>query len=322
MDSPDSDATRSDTEGRAADHGDEVRTDEPNAAKADKVDATQGEASAPDAKPHEAPAADAAPNALHPTLAFKLVLPNFEGPLDLLLHLIHEHKIDILDIPIALITEKYLQALKAMKEIDLDVAGEFIRMAATLLHIKSRILLPEAEPDLEEEAPKDDPREELVRRLLEYQKYKAAAEALGSRALLGRQVFTRRARLEPTPRPEGDIGLAEVSVFKLIETLSKVLKDKAPEPLHEVNLEQFDLSGTMARLAERLRHEPHTSFITLLEAARDRISILMTFLAILEMCKMRLLRIVQEEESDDILVTARSPEALASAVRLFKDDYQ
>ena len=101
-----------------------------------------------------------------------------------------------------------------------------------------------------------------------------------------------------------------------------MLKDKAPEPHHEVNLEQFDLSGTMARLAERLRHEPHTSFITLLEAARDRISILMTFLAILEMCKMRLLRIVQEEESDDILVTARSPEALASAVKLFKDDYQ
>lgn len=258
----------------------------------------------------------------NPTLAFKLVLPNFEGPLDLLLHLIHEHKIDILDIPIALITEKYLQMLKTMKEIDLDIAGEFIRMAATLAHIKSRILLPEAQPDPEEEAPQEDPREDLVRRLLEYQKYKAAAEVLGGRALLGRQVFTRRARMEAAPRPEGGIGLAEVSIFKLIETLAKVLRDKAPEPHHEVNLEQFDLGGTMARLAERLRRAPHTSFITLLEEARDRITILMTFLAILEMCKMRLLRIVQEEDSDDILVTARQPEALMSAVAFFKDDYQ
>ena len=258
----------------------------------------------------------------NPTLAFKLVLPNFEGPLDLLLHLIREHKIDILDIPIALITEKYLEMLKAMKELDLDIAGEFILMAATLAHIKSRILLPEAQPDPEEDVPQEDPRAELVRRLLEYQKYRAAAEVLGARALLGRQVFARRARAEALPRPEGEIGLAEVSIFKLIETLAKVLKDKAPEPLHEVELERFDLGGAMARLAECLQQSPRTSFVTLLEAARDRITILMTFLAILEMCKMRLLRIVQEEGSDDILVTARRPEALASAVAFFKDDYQ
>lgn len=257
-----------------------------------------------------------------PALAFKLVLPNFEGPLDLLLHLIREHKIDILDIPIALITEKYLEMLRTMKELDLDIAGEFILMAATLAHIKSRILLPEAQPDPEEDVPQEDPREELVRRLLEYQKYRAAAEVLGGRALLGRQVFARRARVEAAPPTGGEVGLAEVSIFKLIETLSKVLRDKAPEPHHEVKLEQFDLGGTMARVAARLQEAPHTSFIALLEAAQDRISILMTFLAILEMCKMRLLRIVQEEDGGDILVSARHPEALADAVAFFKDDYQ
>lgn len=258
----------------------------------------------------------------NPTLAFKLVLPNFEGPLDLLLHLIREHRIDILDIPIALITEKYLATLQAMKELDLDIAGEFVLMAATLAHIKSRILLPEAQPEPDEDAPQEDPREELVRRLLAYQKYKAAAESLGTRALLGRQVFTRRARIEAVPHSQSEIGLVEVPIFKLIETLAQVLKTKAPEPHHEVLLEQLNLGNTMGRLVTLLQKTPRSSFITLLETAHDRVTILMTFLAILEMCKMRLLRIIQEEGSDDILVSARDPEALAEATALFQDDYQ
>ncbi|MDR0966164.1 MAG: segregation/condensation protein A [Myxococcales bacterium] len=274
--------------------------------------------------PPRDPAHSGAPPAIAtPSLAFQLVLPNFEGPLDLLLHLIREHRIDILDIPIALITEKYLETLRAMKELDLDIAGEFVLMAATLAHIKSRILLPEAEADPEELAPQADPREELVRRLLAYQKYRAAAESLGTRALLGRQVFTRRARLDAVPRPEGELGLIEVSVFKLIETLAKVLKERTPEPQHEVRIEQqLNLGDTMGRVIAMLQKTPRTSFVTLLQTARDRVTILMTFLAILEMCKMRLLRIVQEEGSDDILVAAPAPEALTRAAVLFKDDYQ
>src|SRR5215510_14510249 len=118
---------------------------------------------------------------------FQLTLPNFEGPLDLLLHLIREHRLDIFDIPIALITQKYLEYLARMREINLDIAGEFLVMASTLAHIKSRLLLPrqEIQGDLEPEE-QSDPRAELVRRLLEYQKYRDAAQALCARPLLDR----------------------------------------------------------------------------------------------------------------------------------------
>src|SRR6476661_3376697 len=130
----------------------------------------------------------------NPQDAFRIALPNFEGPLDLLLHLIREHKLDIFDIPIALITEKYLEHLALMREINLDIAGEFLVMASTLLHIKSRLLLPKQETT---EVPADnddhlDPRAELVRRLLEYQKYKDAAQQLAGNDLLDRDVFPRR----------------------------------------------------------------------------------------------------------------------------------
>ena len=254
--------------------------------------------------------------------AFKCVLPNFEGPLDLLLHLIGEHKVDILDIPIALITEKYLETLRAMRELDLDIAGEFLLMAATLAHIKSRILLPEASPDDEEEEPQADPREELVRRLLEYQKYKAAAEALGEFPILGKKVFTRKARSVLDRSGEEETVLAEVPVFRLVELLAKVLKEKNPDPFHEVHLENFNLTETMDRIVSLLRRSPRTSFLALLGGSHDRVSILMTFLAILEMCKMRLLKLVQTEGSDDIYITAPQPDSLARAVSLFKDDYQ
>lgn len=258
-----------------------------------------------------------------PADAFRCVLPNFEGPLDLLLHLIGEHKVDILDIPIALITEKYLETLRVMKELDLDVAGEFLLMAATLAHIKSRMLLPgETEPDADEDEPQEDPREELVRRLLEYQKYKAAGEMLGSRALLGRQVFTRKAP-GAAERPAADgSGLVEVPVFRLVEILAKVLKDKGPDPFHEVHLENFNLTETMSRIVAMLQKTPRTSFTALLEEGRSRTAILMTFLSILEMCKMRLLRISQEADGGEIYVAARDPGALDKALLLFRDDYQ
>ena len=134
--------------------------------------------------------------------AFVIALPNFEGPLDLLLHLIREHQLDIFDIPIALITEKYLGHLKAMQQIDLDIAGEFLVMAATLLHLKSRLLLPRdpsGELDAAAAEEQGDPRAELVRRLLEYQKYKDAAEQLVNNDLLDREVFTRRVQHEAVP---------------------------------------------------------------------------------------------------------------------------
>ena len=134
--------------------------------------------------------------------AFRVALPTFEGPLDLLLHLIREHKVDVLDIPISLIAEKYNASLELMRELNLDVAGEFLVMAATLAHIKSRMLLPRSEPaagDLDPEA-EGDPRLELVRRLLTYQKYREAARELAEHPLLGRDVFSRQHVAAPEAR--------------------------------------------------------------------------------------------------------------------------
>ena len=125
---------------------------------------------------------------------FHIQLPSFEGPLDLLLHLIKKHELDILDLPIAFVTERYLEYLRVMRELDLDVAGEYLLMAATLAHIKSKMLLPQVpgeQQDDDEDGEPLDPRLELIRRLLEYQKYKNAAENLGSRAVAGRDVFGR-----------------------------------------------------------------------------------------------------------------------------------
>lgn len=252
--------------------------------------------------------------------AFRIALPSFEGPLDLLLHLIREHRIDVFDIPISLITEKYLEAIKAMKELDLDIAGEFLLMAATLAHIKSRMLLPDAEPAPEDEQDQHDPRAELVKRLLEYQKYKAAAEELARQDLLDREVFTRRAQPELVPLAEGEVGLVEVSIFKLVEALYRMLKEVKAEVPHQVFIDRVSLSETITSVIERLRAEPRSSYNTILGDTRDRQRIVITFLALLEMCKMRLIRIFQEQDGGDIFVSAVDPDALGADE--IKDDYK
>jgi segregation and condensation protein A len=252
-----------------------------------------------------------------PRDAFRIALPNFEGPLDLLLHLIREHKLDILDIPIALITEKYLAHLERMREINLDIAGEFLVMASTLLHLKSRMLLPRDETPAGDGADtgqeQRDPRAELVRRLLEYQKYKAAADQLLQADLLDRTVFTRRVRHEAVPLDPNEIGLQELSIYKLIEALDRVLKALEPQKQHEVMRERLSLSQAMYHIAAKVRavgEGGQLSFFALFEGARVRSRVVITFLALLEMCKHGLLRVVQAEGSDDILISARS-EALA-----------
>ncbi len=278
---------------------------------------------APEALPpaEAAPAPEAAPGPLNPGQAFRIALPSFEGPLDLLLHLIREHKIDIFDIPIALITEKYLQTLKLMKELDLDIAGEFLLMAATLAHIKSRMLLPNPEPVPEEDEPQADPREELVKRLLQYQKFKAAADELARQDLLDREVFTRRAHLDQIPLGDNEVGFVEVSIFKLIQALDRALKNAKVEIQHQVLVDRISLSETITAMVERLKATPRSSLLTVLEGNRSRLQILMTFLALLEMTKLGLIRIYQEEGEDDILISARDPESLGGPAEI-KDDYK
>ncbi|MCY1003805.1 segregation/condensation protein A [Myxococcus sp. MISCRS1] len=247
-----------------------------------------------------------------PADAFRVALPNFEGPLDLLLHLIKEHRVDIFDIPLALITEKYLEHLERMREINLDIAGEFLVMASTLAHLKSRMLLPRqdavAVPEGGEalaavEEP-EDPRAELVRRLLEYQKYKDAAEHMARQDILGRDVFARSVPVEAVPIPEEEVGLQEFSVLKLIEALDRVLERLTPKVQHEVVREKITLSEAILRIVGRLRPHGQVLFESLFneEDTPTRQEIVVTFLAVLEMVKRRLIRVVQDEPLGPILL--------------------
>jgi segregation and condensation protein A len=243
--------------------------------------------------------------------------PPFEGPLDLLLHLVKEHQVEIFDIPIARITESYLETLKALRDLDIDIAGEFLGMAAQLMLIKSRLLLPRTEVAEDASTPDDqgiDPRAELVRRLLEYQKYKAAGEELGSRDILDRTVFVRRVRPERAAGQEGPEGLADVSVFKLIEALDRALAHALPATAHEILTDRLTISDAIIRVAEVLRLQRRATFEELLAGPSDRrhtrADVIATFLAILEMAKLKLIRIYQSPLEDaapggEILVEAR-----------------
>jgi segregation and condensation protein A len=241
--------------------------------------------------------------------AFRIALPNFEGPLDLLLHLIREHRVDIFDIPLALIVEKYLEYLERMRELNLDIAGEFLVMASTLAHLKSRMLLPRQDVVAQEQVGEvlaveeaGDPRAELVRRLLDYQKYKDSAEQLAKQDLLGRDVFTRNVPMEEVPIPEEEVGLQEFSVLKLIEALDRVLERLTPKVQHEVVLERLSLSDATLRVVERLRGQEQVTFVSLFPEGSTRQEIVITFLAILEMVKRRLIRVRQDEPLKDIIL--------------------
>ena len=172
-------------------------------------------------------------------LDYTFRLEGFEGPLDLLLHLIQKNELDIFNIPIALITEQYLEYLQLMKVLNLDIAGEYLLMASTLLHIKSKMLLPKSSEGEEER--EEDPRAELVRRLLEYQKYKQAALELEKRPLLDRDVFIRLTPAEAEEAPEEE--RIEVNLFELLEAFRKVLERVKPEGVHEVVLESHQRGG-------------------------------------------------------------------------------
>jgi segregation and condensation protein A len=223
----------------------------------------------------------------------------FEGPLDLLLHLIKKNEVSITDIPIAAITEQYLATLELMQSLNLDVAGEFLVMAATLIHIKSRMLLPAGadEPDEDEGI---DPRDELVRRLLEYQRYKEAASVLEQREILTRDVFIRGggSTEEVSPR-----GFREISIFELLGALKRVIERLPKDAFHEVTLEKITREK-MTLLLDKLHERGSLVFESLFEGVRSRMEIVVTFLAMLELVKVRAIRIVQEELGGPILIEA------------------
>jgi segregation and condensation protein A len=267
-----------------------------------------------------------------PSLSYKIELPDFEGPLDLLLHLVKKHELDILNIPIAFITDQYLKTLDIMRALDLDVAGEYLLMAATLAHLKSRELVP---PDPAEEQLLDgdgdddedlDPRQELIRRLLEYQKYKEAAGQLGDRPVTGRNVWPRGATAEDVAGVHvlpGGAPLAEVPVFKLIEALEKVLSRAKVTFTHDVVTDRVSLADRIQELVDRLEREGSFSFASCFgfveenpTAAMVKGLVVVTFLAILEMTRQKMVRLTQAEPEGEIYVTKAGADLKVQAEEL------
>ena len=229
---------------------------------------------------------------------YSIQLDNFEGPLDLLLHLIKKHEMDIYDIPMTAITEQYLAILDAMKTINLDVAGEFLLMAATLLHIKSKQLLPKiVEEDQEEE--EDDPRAELVRRLLEYQKYKEVSQTLDSRPQLNREVFARVAP-EPEVLEDVEAGFVAVGLFDLLEALQEVFKESQEPHVHEINMEQISVTDRINFILSALQGKESMAFVDLFSGGLKRDEMIVTFLALLELVKLRTVRFMQNTHQGSI----------------------
>ena len=228
-----------------------------------------------------------------PGETYRVELENFEGPLDLLLHLIQQHELDIMDIPIAFITERYVAYVMLMRELNIDVASEYLVMAATLTHIKSKMLLPSV-PDDQEDGdlePEGDPRQELVRRLLEYQKYKDAAEKLGARDVFGRDVY---ARGMSAPEIEGPAPLADIPMFRLLDAFQSVL-DRVQKSLdHEIELDRLSITERINELVDHLKGIRRCKFEDLFEGQRTRADMIITFLALLEMTRLRMMRLTQE----------------------------
>lgn len=249
-------------------------------------------------------------------MSYDIRIENFTGPLDLLLHLIRKNEMDIYDIPIAEITTQYLATIDAMKNLNLDVAGEFLVMAATLIHIKSRLLLPQ-EPD-EPEEDEEDPRAELVRRLLEYQKYKAAAVELDARQLLGRDVFARKfPSPELTARDEAEFQT--VGLYDLVEALRGLLRD-VPEPAyHEVTAEQLSVVERINQILSRLAECESLPFAELFTSTATRHEVVVSFLAMLELVRLRMIRLLQHIRCGAILLLPAVAGEVAGKVSFDED---
>jgi segregation and condensation protein A len=239
----------------------------------------------------------------------------FEGPLDLLLHLIRKHELEISDIPISFITKKYLEYLDLMKQLNLDLASEYLEMAATLALIKSRILVPSDdtdEDDLLDEGP--DPREELVRRLLDYQKYKTAAMELTEMPRLGRDSFPRGA----TESVQSERELASPGLFALMEAFHKILTKSDKESVHEISISRITVSSRIDQLVDIFRGKSLVAFNDLFEGQLSRADLVVTFLSILEMVKHHLILIHQAGMNTEIHITAT--DSIKDSDKILRDE--
>ena len=240
-------------------------------------------------------------------MTYKVKLEIFEGPLDLLLHLVKQNEMDIANIPIAQITEQYLQYLELMQALDLEVAGEFLVMASTLIQIKSRMLLPpEALPP--EEAEEPDPRAELIQRLLEYQKFKQAAELLSGMEKSRFIQFSRPVSPEGIAVEQTD-ELVEASLFDLLRAFSQFMSGEiSRELVHEIIREEFTVEEKLTLLRELLQTHTKVSFAEIFSKSRSKLEAIATFLALLELIRVKEILIRQSHLFGEIVLMRNAPE--------------
>ena len=239
-------------------------------------------------------------------MTFETRLEIFEGPLDLLLHLVKTNEIDISDIPIATITDQYLEYLDLMRALDINVAGEFLVMASTLMHLKSKMLLPREEQDLEEI---EDLREEILRPLREYLQLKEAAKHLASRDILSRDVFKRGSEIGGTEELEEDIDTAKVNLYELMEAFRKVVRRRYPGVVLKFTAQPWSVKQKRAEILKRLKGKRILYFTDLFSARGSLSELIATFLALLELVKNGTINVFQDREAGDIRLEALTTEA-------------
>ncbi len=235
----------------------------------------------------------------HTTDDLKIVMGDFDGPLDLLLHLIRQEQVNIYDIPVARIADEYLRYLQVMQELDIAVAGDFLVMAATLIELKTRMLLPRdpfAAPEEEE-----DPRKDLVDQLLEYQKYKAAAQMLWSRATVERAVFKRAEIETDKTNPEVSVGL-----FDLLKAFQEILARHKEEVLLEIEREEISMAEMIERLRNMVMSAGELNLRVFFERAQSRRELVVAFLSVLELVRTTEIRLMQKETFGDIVAKVAS----------------
>jgi segregation and condensation protein A len=230
---------------------------------------------------------------------YEVKLEIFQGPLDLLLHLIRKDEVDIFDIPVATIADQYLEYLDMMKALNINVAGDFLVMASTLLHIKSKMLLPHLEEDEEE-----DPRLEITRPLLEYLRLKEMAGELLERELLDRDVFTRRLSPDYTVEVESEEPLLDVNLFQLMDAFKRILDERLPGAPLRVEFEKWSLKDKTIYILERLKTEKSTYFRDLFTEDRTISEFVVTFLALLELVNVGMIKVFQPDPEGDIRLKA------------------
>ncbi len=233
------------------------------------------------------------------TTDYEIKLEIFQGPLDLLIHLIRKNEVDIFDIPIAIITDQYLGYLDMMKALNINVAGDFLLMASTLIHIKSKMLLPDVEEEEEE-----DPRDEITRPLLEFLRLKELAGELADRDLLDRDIFSRPLFPDYKDQLQAEGPLLDVTIFQLMDAFKRVIDERLPGASLKLQIEKWSLKDKTTSIMERLKKDGSIYFRDLFSENRTLSEFIITFLALLELVHIGLVRVFQPFPDKDIKLEA------------------